>query len=156
MVRSKGCLIWYLPQHHSAVIETLAQLQTFLPSFQAPPDNPLLSSISGQQAGGEDQILYPSSQHTTGKAHARKDPIPGGSMPSTTEPAQSTHPSSAHHQVTTIFPQPVPVGVCKLTQASTQPPDLVYSSPLSRSDILYTSPTKVLPSFPSKSCFSPR
>jgi len=59
MVRSKGCLIWYLPQHHSVVIETLAQLQTFLPSFEAPPDNPLHSSISSQHAGGED-IPHPS------------------------------------------------------------------------------------------------
>jgi len=85
MVRSKGCLIWYLPQNCLAVIETLAQFQTFLPGFQAPPDNHLLSSISSQHAGGEDPILCLSSQHTTGKVHARKGPIWDGSMPSTTE-----------------------------------------------------------------------
>jgi len=129
MVRSKGCLIWYLPQNHSAVIETLAQLQKFLPGFQVPPDSHLLSSISSQHAGGEDPILCLSSQHTTGKVHARKGPIWDGSMPSTTELAWSTHPSSAHHQVTTALPQPAPVGVCKLTQASTQSLDLVFPLP---------------------------
>jgi len=36
MTKSRGCIIRYLPQHHTAVLETLAQLQTFLPGFQAP------------------------------------------------------------------------------------------------------------------------
>jgi len=54
MISSKGCLIRYLLQHCSAVLETLAQLQTFLPGFQEPPKSPSICSTSRLQAGLED------------------------------------------------------------------------------------------------------
>jgi len=54
MISSKGCLIRYLPQHRSAVLETLAQLQTFLPGFQEPSKSPSIPSASRLQAGLED------------------------------------------------------------------------------------------------------
>jgi len=156
MVRAKGCLIRYLPQHHSAVLETLAQLQTLLPSFQAPLDNPSLSSTSGLQAGWDANSFHPSSQQTTRKANAREGPVLDRRMPSTMEPAPSTHPSSVNHPVTNALPQPRQVGLCTLTQVSIQPLDLLYSSPHSRSVMLNISTTIALLPPPSKSLFSPR
>jgi len=48
MIRSKGCIIIYLPQHCSAVLETMVQLQTFLTGFQGPSESPSISATSCQ------------------------------------------------------------------------------------------------------------
>jgi len=156
MVRAKGCLIRYLPQHRPAVLETLAQLQTLLPCFQAPLDNTSLSSTSGLPAGWDANSSRPSSQQTRSKANAREGLVLDQRMPSTTELAPSTHSSSVNHPVTNAHPQPRQVGLCTLTQVSIQPLDLLYSSSHSRSVMLDVSSTRALLPSPSKSLPSPR
>jgi len=116
------------------VLETLVQLQTFLPGFQGPSESPSISSTSSQQAGLEDPSLCDTAKQTTGKATAQDSIGTGGRMQITPAPGWPLNPSSAHNQVANALPQSAPVGICNLMQELIRILDQLFHSQLPRMD----------------------
>jgi len=104
MTGSKGCLIQYLPQHWSAVLETLTQLQVFVPGFQA-PHRLAPSSTSCQIADLEDLNQWFPSKQTTSTANAWEGIVQAGRLQTTSDLGQPMNPSLAHYQVTDNIPK---------------------------------------------------
>jgi len=96
MTKSNICLIRYLLQHCTAVLETLAQVQTFLPGFQAPSESLLPSDTSSQLADSDDLSQCPPSQQTTRMTNVQEGIVLDGRIQTTTNPSQPLQPSSAH------------------------------------------------------------
>jgi len=149
MIRSKGCIIRYLPQHRSAVLETMVQLQTFLPGFQGPSESPSISATSCQRAGLEDPSLRDIAKQTASKATAQDSSGTGGRMQITMEPGRPPNTSSVHKKAVNALPQFAPGCTRNLLQEIIRILDQLFHSQLPRLD-LDLSITTVPPSANSK------